>query len=135
MQTEKQTGVTRKTIKEWQTVYGKEVFFTKTPTESALEEIDEEMKGNDINIIRQFYLLQYQTIKRILQLIPNETKLDQLIAVLKNCSENLKESNGESENNQLNLQQNFIQRITAMYNNAKPNGSGNQQYENTDNGW
>jgi hypothetical protein len=87
LQTEKATGVTRKTIKGWEASYGCEVFLGKTPTLQALEEIDNDMKNNEVNLIKKYYIVREMLLHKIMQIIPLETRLDSLVSALKCISD------------------------------------------------
>jgi predicted transcriptional regulator len=89
LKTEKLTGVSRASIKKWEAQYGNEVFSATSPKEVALQEVDAEIKRNDVKVIKKFYNIRYQLLDRIEELIPNETKLEPLVNTLKNISAEL----------------------------------------------
>jgi hypothetical protein len=89
LRTEKLTGVSRSTLKKWEAQFGAEVFSNKSPKEIALIEVGIEMKRNDEVIIRKYYTLRNQILDRIIELVPNTTKLDPLVSTLKSISEEL----------------------------------------------
>lgn len=89
LQTSRQTKVTRQTLRKWEEKYGKEVFSVESPTEQALVEIDAEMKHNDINIIRNLYVLRKGTLNRVMKMAEQENRLESLLNVLKFASAEL----------------------------------------------
>jgi hypothetical protein len=89
LKSEKLTGVSRKTIKKWEISLGAELLSGKSPAEEALAVIDAEMTLNDINIIRNLYLLRKGTLQKVMQIAEQETKLESLLNVLKFASAEL----------------------------------------------
>ena len=97
LRTEKQSGITRKTIKQWEEQYGTEVFLKGSPTETALKQVDAEMKRNDVNILRKIYNLRALILHRMMQLIPHETRIEPLTSALRCISEELETLTGLEE--------------------------------------
>jgi hypothetical protein len=89
LKTEKLTCVSRSTLKKWQIQYGTEVFSGKSPAEVALKEIDAELTRNDIKVIRMYYLIRIMILDRIMQLVPDETRLDPRISTFKSITEEI----------------------------------------------
>ncbi|MBN1180840.1 MAG: hypothetical protein JXB49_01035 [Bacteroidales bacterium] len=86
LRTQKMTGISRSTIKKWEQKYGAEVFSGRSPAEQALEEVDTEMKRNDVKIIKKYFDLRNKSLDRISELIPDETKIETLSNLLKSIS-------------------------------------------------
>jgi hypothetical protein len=128
LRTEKQSGITRKTIKQWEEQYGTEVFLKGSPTETALQEVDAEMKRNDVNILRKIYNLRVLILHRMMQLIPHETKIDPLISSLRCVSEELETLTGLEDKrsnhdllNYINVMQDKIKLQKAQEQSKKDN--------------
>jgi len=89
LQTQKLTGVSRSTIKNWEKELGAEVFSGISPVEQVLKEVDAEMKINDRKVIKKYYIIRNQLLDRIKDLIPNENKLEPLVNALKSISQDI----------------------------------------------
>lgn len=113
LKTEKLTGVSRSTIKKWETQFGSEVFSGKSPVEVALKEVDMLMKRNDVAIIKKYYTIRKQILDRIMELIPTETRLDPLVSTLKGITGEITIMD-EMDKNGKNTPTNFIQVINEQ---------------------
>lgn len=89
LKTQKLTGVSRPTIKQWEKQFGTKVFSVRSPAEVALQEVDVEMKINDAKIIKKYYFIRNQLLEKIQELISRETKLEPLVNALKSISRDL----------------------------------------------
>lgn len=111
LRTSKESGVARQTLRKWEMLYGKEVFAGKNPTQQALEEIDVELKQNDVKIMRTLYRLRMNTLQKVVLLAEKETKLESLLNILKFVSGELQrfvELDKEAPNSAIN----FVELIT-----------------------
>jgi hypothetical protein len=113
LKTEKLTGVSRSTIKKWESQFGPEVFSGKSPGEVALKEVDILMKRNDVVIIKKYYTIRKQILDRILELIPSETRLDPLVSTLKSIIEEITVMDEMGKDGK-NTSTNFIQIINEQ---------------------
>jgi transposase-like protein len=114
MQTSKQNGIARPTLKRWEKLYGKEAFSGKSPTEEALAEIDAELKHNDINIIRNLYTLRKQTLQRVMALTEKETRLESLLRVLQFASGELQKFSDLEKDEPDKSTEDYISYITKI---------------------
>lgn len=89
LKSSKLTGISRSTIKHWEKQYGAETFSKESPVAKALRQVDVVMKRNDEKILKQYYTIRQQILDRILELIPEEKRLDPLVSTLKNITEEI----------------------------------------------
>jgi hypothetical protein len=112
--TSRQTGIARRTLKQWEDRYGMEVFNTKSPTEKALESLDEEIKRHEMHIHRYLHMLQKQILNRIKSLVETEKKLEAIVIAGKFISEEIQKlSNPEEQvKNKISDPMAFVQLIS-----------------------
>lgn len=81
--TAKQSGISRPSIKRWESQHGKEVIKGISPLEELLMGIDGEMQQSERNILRRLYFLRKRTIQKIIDIADKETRVEVLISLLK----------------------------------------------------
>ncbi len=111
LKTQKLSGVSPSTIKKWEKKYGTEVLSWRSPAEMALKEVNIKMKRNDVASTKEYYTIRTQILKRILELIPTEKRLDPIVSTLKGITEEITIID-EMDNEGNKIPINFIQVIT-----------------------
>jgi histidyl-tRNA synthetase len=82
LKTEKETGISRQTIKVWSEMYGADVFTNKSPIEVALELIDEELIQTELKALDSISTSKLQILEQISKLIDSEKSIVRLARVL-----------------------------------------------------
>lgn len=83
LKTEKVTGIKRQTIKIWADKFGADVFSGNSPFDKALEEVERELKQNNLKTIHLCFIAMHEAIERLSELIKTEKNILKLCQALK----------------------------------------------------
>jgi hypothetical protein len=99
LKTEKVTGIRRQTIKVWANKFGADVFTGNSPFDQALEEVERELKQNNLKTIHACGRAMHEAIEKISELAKTENnilKLCRAIKLLHDMTNELDESGARS---------------------------------------